>query len=125
MAASTLGYLQGPGQSAILQTTSTAAAGNWIPVHPSIRNLTVQAIETGSSVGVSVSGNVSIQVSNDGVNPIISTAGIISFSSLASPASDGFSIDAHWNFVRAYLNANTTMSSGSSVTVLLSGHYLD
>lgn len=123
--ASTATYIQGAGQNYILQSTSSAAFGNWVPVHPSIRNITFQAVETGSSALVSVSGSVSVQASNDGVNPIATTLGVITFSSAASPGSDGFSIDAHWNYVRAYINSGNTQSSGSTFSVFCSAHSFD
>ena len=118
--ATTASYIQTAGQHYLLQSTSTGA-GNWVPVHPAIRNITFQAIETGSSVAAPVAGSVSIQASNDGVNPISSTLGVINFNQIASPASDGFSIDAHYNYVRAVLAGNTTgttMSSGSTMSVI-------
>jgi hypothetical protein len=101
-------------------------AGSWVPVHPKIRGITFQAILTGSSVGAPVSGTFGIQASNDGVNVISSTLGTIAFSSASghvSPVSDGFAIDAHYNFVRAYLSTVAgSMSTGSTGQVVASPH---
>lgn len=112
-------YIQGAGQIPILQTTA-AGAGSWFEVHPKIRNITLQLSELGSSVGAPVTGSVSVQASNDGVNPLISTLGTIAFSSVASPAVDGFSLDAHWNFIRGVLTTNSTQSSGSTFSLIAS-----
>ena len=114
-------YIQGAGQISILQTTSTGY-GDWFQVHPNIRNVTVQASVSGSSVGAPVTGTIAVQASNDGLNPLISTLGLITFSSVGSPGVDGFSIDARWNFIRAGLTTGTTQSSGSSFSVIVSAH---
>lgn len=119
---STANYIQSGGQSLIFAATSTGP-GNFVPIHPNIRNMTVQATMTGSSVAAPVAGSVSIQASNDGVNPIASTLGVINFNQAASPANDGFSIDTHYNYIRAVLAGNTTgstLSSGSSMQVTVS-----
>lgn len=122
--ASTANYIHTGGQSYILQSSSTGN-GNWVPVHPNIRQMSVQAELTGSSVGAPVAGSVSLQASLDGVNVISSTLGVINFNQVASPAVDGFAIDAHWNFIRAVYAGNTTgstISSGSTMTVTVSPH---
>lgn len=123
--ASTSNYINTGGGHLIFSST-VVGAGNWVPVHPKVRGITFQATLTGSSVGAPVQGTVSIQASNDGVNPIASTLGLITFSStgIASPAVDGFAIDAHYNFIRAMLGGatGTTMSSGSTMSVIASPH---
>lgn len=128
---STSNYINTGGGHLILASTvatssngSTNALGNWVPVHPHIRGMTVQAVLQGSSVGAAVYGSVSVQGSNDGVNPIGSTLGAIMFQGGASPQSDGFAIDAHYNFIRAILGGTTgtTMSSGSTMSVIVSPH---
>ena len=130
--ASTANYINTGGGHKIFSSTlggtsagSTVGIGSWVPVHPKVRGITFQATMLGSSVGAPVAGSVSIQASNDGVNPISSTLGLINFNQVASPAVDGFAIDAHYNFVRAVLNGNTTgstLSSGSTMSVTASPH---
>lgn len=138
--ASTANYINTGGGHLILQSTQIASSagstvgassagstngyGQWIPVHPKIREMTVQAILQGSSAGAAVYGSVAIQGSNDGVTPISSTLGFINFAGSASPQADGFAIDAHYNFIRAILggSSGTTMSSGSTMSVIVSPH---
>lgn len=121
MAIATTAIIQGAGQLPIFQSTAQGA-GSWYQVHESLRNLTFQATITGSSATAPVTGVINIQGSNDGVNPLASNLGVITLSSAASPACDGVAIDAHWNFVRAYLSTGTTNSSGSTMSVIVSAH---
>lgn len=112
--------IHGAGQYPLLTTggATTPTTGSWIPIHPSVKSVSVQAVLTGSSVGATgYSGTVAIQVSNDGVNALATNAGSIALSSANSPATDGFNIDAHWNFIRASISS---MSSGT-MQVLASG----
>ena len=120
MAFSTATFIQGTGCNYLLQSTSTAAAGNWVPVHPAIRNLSFQLIGNGSSATASVSGQVDIQGSLDGLSATTQALVSLTLSSGSSPMSAVGSIDAHYNFVRAQLAAATTNSSGSTFSVLVS-----
>lgn len=103
-----------------------AGNGGWVPVHPKIRGITFQATLTGSSVGAPITGTFGVQASNDGVNVISSTLGTIAFSSASghvSPRSDAFAIDAHYNFIRAYMSTVAgSMSTGSTGQVIASPH---
>jgi len=97
----------------ILNSSSTGA-GEWYRVHPNRGKLTFQVLHTGTSVGATVQSTVHIQVSNDGVNPLLTTAGT-SVDALGtvtlnggSPQSAGFAIDAAWEWVRANTNALST-----------------
>lgn len=103
-----------------------SGSGAWVPVHPKIRGITLQAVLTGSSVGAPVTGTFGIQASNDGVNALTSTLGTISFSSASgnvSPAADGFAIDAHYNFLRCYMSTVAgSLSTGSTGQVIASPH---
>lgn len=117
-------YIQGAGPTAIF-ASSTPSTGAFIRVHPGIRNMTVQAVLTGSSVGSTESGVVKIAASNDGVTPLATLLGTITLSSLGSPACDGFAIDAHWEWIRAEvtsISTSTTSAINSSMSVYVSGH---
>lgn len=121
--ASTATYIQNGGQHYILQSSSTGS-GNWVPIHPNIRQMSITASMRGSSVGAPVFGLANIQFSADGVNPLITTSANINFSTVASPAIDGYAVDAHWNFVRATYGPSSTggLSTGSTMTVTVSPH---
>lgn len=116
---SSTNYLQGAGQFSVFNSSSTGAGG-WCGIHPNIRNVTLQTVQTGSSVGALVSSVMQVQLSNDGVNPIATLAGTITLSSAASPGADGFSIDAHWNFIRGNLQS----AAGGPVNLIASAHDL-
>ncbi len=90
----------------ILNSSSTGP-GSWYRVHPSIRNITFQTLQTGSSVGVTVASTSYIEVSNDGTNALATKAATIAFNG-GSPQSDGFSLDAHYEYVRANINSIST-----------------
>ena len=95
-----------PGPQTIFNSSSTGA-GAWYHVHPTVRNITFQALQIGSSVGVVVGSTTWIEVSNDGINPIATKMSTFAFNA-ASPQSDGVSLDAHYEYVRANLNSLTT-----------------
>lgn len=97
----------------ILESTSTGP-GEWYRVHPNRGKLTFQIIQTGTSVGATVASTVLVQASNDGVNPLLTTAGS-TVDALAtvvlnggSPQSAGFAIDAAWEWVRINVNSLST-----------------
>ena len=102
----------------ILGTTGTTSTGpgNWFRVHPNRGKLTFQAIHSGTSVGVTVQSTIHIQASNDGVNPLLTTAGttVDALGTIVlnggSPQSAGFAIDASWEYIRASINAISTGS---------------
>jgi len=98
-------YLQAGGNQSILNSSSSGA-GSWYRVHPQVRNITFQANAIG--VGATIGSTIIIQGSNDGVNPIATTLATISLNSATNTASDGFSLDAHWEYVRAQVNSLTT-----------------
>lgn len=113
--------IQGSGQNTI-QSTTAAAVGQWYWVHPKLRNLTFQVLHTGTSVGTSVGSTTYIEVSNDGVNVLNSKAGTVVMGNVSpldiSPACDGFTLDAHYNYVRSRVNSMTT----GTVSVIASAH---
>lgn len=119
-----MAFIQGAGAVPLLGGTSLGTSalgpGPWVPIHSKIRNVTFQGEAIGSSIGTSISGVVRIELSNDGINPINTPAGTITFGTTpldVSPASDGFAIDAAWNYCRG----NVTALSTGKITVLASG----
>lgn len=97
--------IQAGGNQVILNSSSTGP-GNWYRVHPQVRNITFQANAIG--VGATIGSTVIIQGSNDGVNPIATTLATIPLNAASTVAADGFTLDAHWEYVRAQVNSLTT-----------------
>jgi len=98
-----------------LLTSTSTAIGAFTRIDRSLRNFAFQVTMQGSSIGALVSGTVSIEVSEDGVNPLATKAGTITFSSVATPAVDGFVIDAHHEFIRANISSYSTANSSVGV----------
>lgn len=73
-------------------------------------NSTIQCSVVGTG---SVAATVIIEVSNDKINVCATPAGTFTFSSAASPQSDGFVIGAPWKYVRYRITA----ISGTNATV--------
>ena len=99
--------IQAGGPQTILNSSSTGA-GNWYRLHPQVRNVTFQAVAT--AAGATIGSTILIQGSNDGVNPIASVLATIALNSSSTVASDGFTLDAHWEYVRAQVNSLTSGS---------------
>lgn len=70
---------------------------------------TFQAVVSGTGA---VTATVTIEYSNDGVNALSTVGGTITLSGTTT-ASDGFTSDAPWKYVRA----NVTAVSGTGATV--------
>lgn len=104
--------LHSPGGQSIL-TSSSTATGDWYRVNPKLGKLTFQVVHTGTSVGATVGSTVVIEVSNDGVNALGTEAGTVALSG-DSPKSDGFALDAHWEYVRAKIQSVAATSAGSA-----------
>lgn len=105
--------INSPGPTTILNSSSTGA-GNWYRVHPKIGTLTVQVLHSGTSVGATCQSTVYIQASNDGTNPLLTTAGT-SVDALAtfvtnggSPQVQGIATNAAWGWIRAFTNSIST-----------------
>lgn len=111
--------LYSPGSQIIFSSTATGA-GAWFRLHPNLRNVTFQALQTGTSVGTSVTSSGFIEASNDGVNALATHPITIGLAG-ASPQSDGATLDAHWEYVRFNLN---TISTGT-VSCIASGNFND
>lgn len=119
-----MGYVLNSAGPTTILNSSSSGYGNWFRVHPKLRELTFQAVHTGSSVGATVASTIIVQASNDGVNPLQTTAGstVDALGTIVlnggSPQSAGFAINAGWQFVRAGM---LSAPSSGSVTVTVGG----
>lgn len=107
-------YLQSPGVQTILASSSTGP-GAWYRVHHKLGNLTFQAVHTGSSVGTTVGSTTVIEASNDGINPLATVLGTIGLAG-SDVASDGFTVNTNWQYVRAKINSVQAATAGSTGT---------
>lgn len=96
---------------ALLPTNTTGnVTGAWV-LRPHTKSA-VQHTVTGTGVG---GCTITTQVSNDGVTPLAIDGGISAFSFNGNTVSDGFEIDAPWQYIRAIVtNASGTITSISS-----------
>lgn len=106
--------LQSPGGQVILASSSTGA-GSWYRVHPKLGNLSFQVVHTGTSVGTTVGSTTVIEASNDGVNALGTALGTIALSG-SDVASDGFTTNNHFEYVRAKINSVQAATAGSTGT---------
>lgn len=107
--------IQSAGAQAILQSSSTGA-GDWYRVHHKISKLTFQVTHNPTSVGATgttVSSTTVIEASNDGINALGTVLGTVALAG-DNVQSDGFAIDAHWEYVRAKINSVGAASAGST-----------
>lgn len=110
--------LNSPSGQVILASSSTGA-GSWYRRHPKMAKLTFQVVHVGTSAGATVGSTVVIEASNDGVNALATVLGTVALAG-DTPQSDGFAIDAPWEYYRAKINsivAATAGSTGSSFSV--------
>ena len=91
--------------------TGVTAIGTGAWVYKDAPKATIQATVTGTGA---VTATVVIDCSNDGVNACATALGTISLSGTTS-ASDGFTTDAPWKFIRA----RTTAISGTNATLVV------
>lgn len=84
--------------------------GAWI--YKDAPNSAIQATVNGTGV---IGCTVTIQVSNDGINAVTTAAGVINLSGTTT-ASDGFTTNAAWKYVRAVVSA----SSGAITSITCS-----
>lgn len=75
--------------------------GNWL--YKDSPNTTFQAVVNGTGA---ITATVVIQGSNDGVNAVATVLGTITLSG-TTVASDGFTTNAPWKYVRAVVSAPT------------------
>lgn len=118
--------LPGGGPTQMLGSTGSTSvgAGSWFRVHPRADKITFQFTHTGTSVGATVQSTCFIQGSNDGVNPLETTAGssveaigTVVFSG-GSPQSAGVTLDRNWAYVRVKVNSLST----GSIAVTANAH---
>lgn len=109
--------IQAGGPQTILNSSSTGP-GQWYRVHPAIRNITFQAIATAS--GATVGSTLVIEASNDGINPLATVMATISLNSSSTIASDGFTLDSHYEYVRAKTLSLTT----GTLSVIAAAHMI-
>lgn len=95
--------------SNVVTGVTGANTGAW--VYKDAPKTTIQATVTGTGA---VTATVVIDCSNDGVNACATALGTISLSGTTS-ASDGFTTDAPWKFIRA----RTTAISGTNATLVV------
>jgi hypothetical protein len=94
----------------IMNAKTTTGAGDPVTVYPGLRTFHATVAGTGA-----VTATVIIQVSNDAITWIdATTAPHIALSGTTS-ASDGFSMDAKWAYIRA--NVDAISGTGAAVTV--------
>lgn len=120
--------IQTPGSNVILdQATTTLGAGSGFQVMPKIGNLTFMALISGTSAGVTVTGTLNVDVSNDGTNFVAAVGTTMTINGVTPQAAIGViasSLNGGWAYVRANLTAassTTTASTGYRVRVYASG----
>lgn len=82
-----------------------------------LRNAEITFQATGSTTTGSGAATIAIEVSNDGRGWLV--IGTITLTLSTTVATDGFAVDAQWNFVRA--NATAISGTGAAVTVTTGG----
>lgn len=96
---------------ALLLNSSATGPGAWFNTFGFRAPLSFSALQTGSSVGVTVTSTVNIEYSPDGVNVVATKPGNFAFNG-ASPQCDGFapptSANGVWPYVRGNINAIST-----------------
>lgn len=93
----------------IPSTTTGVLTGSWM--FKDSPYSAIQAIVTGTGV---VGATITIEVSNDGVNSVSTALGVITVSGTTA-ASDGFTTEAPWKYIRAVVSSPSGTISGISV----------
>lgn len=96
----------------ILPATTTTATGSWI--YKDAPKAAIQANVQGTGA---VTATVVLDVSNDALFAVSTVLGTITLSGTTS-ATDGFTTDAPWKYLRARVTAIT--GTGATVNVLMS-----
>jgi hypothetical protein len=96
----------------LLQNVTTISDGVW--QYKDAPKAAIQATVTGTGT---VTATVNIEYSNDGVNPCATLGGTITLSGTNS-ASDGFTSDSPWKWIRA--NVAAVSGTGATVNSLMS-----
>ena len=102
----------------LLLNSSSTTPGNWINTFGYQAPFAFSALQTGSSVGVTVQSTINIEYSADGVNALLTKPGSIVLNA-GSPASDGFAAPSSVNGVWPYVRATVASISTGSVKVFM------
>jgi len=113
---SSTAHIQGAGPVQVFDSTAFTALGLWYPVNPRVRQMSVQANLTGSSVGAVVQASLEVQASLDGAVRVNTLLGTIAVTGI-SPSADGLAVDAHWKYIRVVNSSGTTQSANTSISV--------
>ena len=115
-------YIQTKGPTTIFENAAatTKSAGSWYQVHPSLRNLTFQVVQTASSVGATASSTVYIEVTNSTAAGRVATKWLtVALTGTTDTVTDGgsctgTSMAGPWNYYRANLNSLSSSTVGSA-----------
>ena len=83
----------------IITDVSSTSTGSWM--FKDAPNATIQATVTGTGA---VTATIVFEVSNDGVNAVATPLGTVTLSGTTA-ASDGFTTNAPWKYIRARVTA--------------------
>lgn len=97
----------------LLVGATTTSTGAWR--YKDAPKATIQATVTGTGA---ITAGITIEVSNDGTNAVGTALGTISLSGTTS-ASDGFTTDAPWKYIRARVTSTGGAGTISSIDVNL------
>lgn len=97
----------------LLNNATATGAGTAIP----LRNSKVTFQATGATTASAGAATIAVEVSNDGRGWLV--IGTITLTLSTTVATDGFAVDAQWNFVRA--NVTAISGTGAAVTVTTGG----
>jgi hypothetical protein len=117
-----MSIIDASGPKVLLQSTAgtTLTVGSWFTVNPNVSNYSFQVVLTGSSDVSTATASVSIQASNDGVNPLPETIRTFATLSLTTNtvttggSCTGSSMAGPWGYIRANLTSLTTSTAGSA-----------
>lgn len=115
-------YIQTKGPTTIYQNTAatTKASGDWYQVHPGLKNLTFQVVQTASSVGATASSTTYIEVTNSTAEGPVATKWLtVALTGTTDTVTDGgsatgTSMSGPWHFYRANINSVSTSTAGSA-----------
>lgn len=104
----------------LILNSSSTVAGGWKNTFGYQAPFGFTALQTGSSVGVTVTSTVNIEYSADGVNALATKPGSIAFNG-ASPQCDGFTAPSSMGGVWPYVRATVASISTGAVQVFIHG----
>lgn len=106
--------------SKILDTSSTAATGDWYAIDSRYSELTWHAVLFASSVGATAASTVTIQLANTTAAPASTAAQVIALTCTTDTVGGGgtlagSTLQGAWKYIRA-LSSLTTSTAGSAGT---------